>query len=147
MSDITVPAAPVTAWRPIPTERRTPDRSTEFTAGPPALTIALYTNGGYERARGLLTVAAAKHFEQMGTPYVLVEYGEDEHGGLLRLVGLEAKVNPLAMKIGRDSTVVGSQLKRLAPEGKARYELVKMGESLVARIPEPIMVGLREAAA
>ncbi len=111
------------------------------------MTVGLYDVAGRKVARGYLTVAAVQHFEEMGTPYLLVEFGEDEHGGLLRLVGLDSKSNPFAMKIG-SATVIATQLRRLAgPEGKHRYELTKMGETLVARIPEPIMAGLREAAA
>jgi len=144
MSDATLPAAPVTPWRPVPPDRRVNERP-EFTAGPPTLSVGLYQMGTREVARGYLSVAAARHFEQMGTPYLLVEFGEDEHGGLLRLVGLETKSDPHAMKIG-SATVIATQLRRLAgPEGKHRYELVKHGETLVARIPEPIMAGLRAA--
>jgi len=143
MSDTTIPAAPVTPWRPVPPDRRPADRSPDFTAGPPALTVGIYTQGDREVARGYLTVAAARHFQEMGCEYLLVEYGEDEHGGLLRLVGLGSKSSPLAMKIG-SATVIATQLRRLAgPQGKHRYELVKVGDTLVARIPENVMSGLR----
>lgn len=146
MSDTTIPAAPVTAWRPVPPDRRPSERNPEFIAGPPAITVGLYDVDGRKVARGYLTVEAAKHFEQMGCSYLLIEYGEDEHGGLMRLVGLESKSDPHAMKIG-SATVIATSLRRLAgPEGKHRYELSKLGETLVARIPEPIMGPLREAA-
>ncbi|HVC33313.1 MAG TPA: hypothetical protein VNL16_07370 [Chloroflexota bacterium] len=145
MSDTTIGAAPVTPWRPVPPDRRPADRSPDFTAGPPALTVGIYTQGDREVARGYLTVAAARHFQEMGCDYLLAEYGEDERGGLLRLVGLPSKSSPLAMRIG-NATVIATQLRRLAgPEGKHRYQLARIGAALVARIPEEIMQGLRSA--
>ena len=134
--------APV-SWRPVPPDRKVVDRP-EFVAGPPALTVGLYQQGAREVARGYLTVAADEHFRLMGCPYIIVEYGEDEDGGLLRLIGLE-KPAKFAMKIG-SATVVATQLRRLAgPEGKHKYELTRLGEALVGRIPETIMAGLRAA--
>lgn len=145
MSDTTLPAEDI-AWRAVPPDRR-PNDNPEFAAGPPALTVGIYAMNGREVARGYLTVAADEHFAQMGCPYVLVQFGEDETGGLMRLIGLESKSDPRAMKIG-SKTIIGTQLRRLVgPAGKQKYELAKVGETLVGRIPEPIMAKLRETAA